>query len=50
MAGYGTSSACPKLLGEDECLRLFQETMSGEKAPDQALTDLAEYSVNVEAE
>ena len=50
MAGYGMVSAYAKLLGEDEVLGLFQETLAEEKATDAALSQLAESTINLKAE
>ena len=49
MAGYGTVRSYAKLLKEDSCVRLLTQTLEEEKATDEALTELAESTINVEA-
>jgi ferritin-like metal-binding protein YciE len=49
MAGYGTVRSYAKLLKEDTIVRLLEQTLEEEKATDEALTALAESSINVEA-
>jgi ferritin-like metal-binding protein YciE len=49
MAGYGTVSAYAKLLKETAVLKLLQATFAEEKATDEALTELAESTINLEA-
>ena len=49
MAAYGTVSAYAKLLNEKTVLKLLQETLAEEKATDEALTELAESTINVGA-
>ena len=49
MAGYGTVRSYAKLLKEDTCARLLEQTLEEEKATDEALTELAESTINVEA-
>jgi len=49
MAGYGTVRSYAKLLKEDSCARLLEQTLEEEKATDEALTTLAESTINVEA-
>lgn len=49
MAGYGTVCAYAKLLKETAVLKLLQATLAEEKATDQALTELAESTINLEA-
>jgi ferritin-like metal-binding protein YciE len=49
MAGYGTVCAYAKLLNEKTALKLLQATLAEEKATDEALTELAESSINLEA-
>ena len=49
MAAYGTVSAYAKLLKEKAVLKLLQDTLAEEKATDEALTELAESSINVAA-
>ena len=49
MAGYGSVSAYAKLLKEITVLNLVQATLAEEKATDQALTELAERTINLQA-
>ena len=49
MAGYGTVRAYAKLLKEPAVVSLLEQTLEEEKATDEALSDLAERSINVEA-
>ena len=49
MAGYGTVRSYAKLLKEDAIVRLLEQTLEEEKATDEALTTLAESSINIEA-
>jgi ferritin-like metal-binding protein YciE len=49
MAGYGTVSAYARLLNQPGVLELFQETMAEEEATDEALTRLAESTINLQA-
>ena len=49
MAGYGSVSAYAKLLNETTVLKLLQATLAEEKATDEALSELAESSINLEA-
>jgi ferritin-like metal-binding protein YciE len=49
MAGYGSVSAYAKLLKQDAVLRLLQATLAEEKATDEALTQLAESTINLQA-
>jgi ferritin-like metal-binding protein YciE len=49
MAGYGTVCAYAKLLKEKTALKLLQATLAEEKATDEALTELAESTINLEA-
>ena len=48
IAGYGTVRTYAQLLGENEAVRLLQQTLDEEGATDKKLTALAE-SINVEA-
>lgn len=50
MAAYGTVSAYAKQLKEKDVLKLLQQTMAEEVATDEALSTLAESTINVEAE
>lgn len=49
IAGYGTVCTYAKLLKEQRTLRLLKETMAEEVATDEALSDLAESSINLQA-
>jgi ferritin-like metal-binding protein YciE len=49
MAGYGTVSAYAKLLNEGAVLKLLRATFAEEKSTDEALTELAESTINLEA-
>jgi len=50
IATYGTLCAFAKTLGEDEVASLLHKTLDEEKEADQKLTEIAESSINVEAE
>ena len=49
MAGYGTVRAYAKLLKESAVVKLLEETLAEEEATDEALTELAESTINVGA-
>jgi ferritin-like metal-binding protein YciE len=49
MASYGTVRAYAKLLKETPVVKLLTQTYAEEKATDEALSDLAERTINVEA-
>jgi ferritin-like metal-binding protein YciE len=49
IAGYGTVRTYARLLGDDECVRLLQQTLDEEGETDKTLTHLAETSINIEA-
>jgi ferritin-like metal-binding protein YciE len=49
MAGYGTVRTYAELLGENEHVKLLQQTLNEEGDADKKLTQLAESSINVEA-
>jgi len=49
MAGYGTVRAYARLLKQEDSVRLFGQTLSEEKATDEALTELAESTINLQA-
>ena len=49
MAGYGSVSAYAKLLKEKAVFKLLQETLAEEKATDEALSELAESTINLQA-
>lgn len=48
ISGYGTVRTYAELLGENEAVRLLEETLQEEKAADQKLNSIAS-SINVEA-
>jgi ferritin-like metal-binding protein YciE len=48
IAGYGTVRTYAELLGEDEAVRLLEETLGEEKETDDKLTELAQ-EINVQA-
>ena len=50
IASYGTVRAWADLLGEREAAKLLQQTLDEEGATDKKLTQLAESSINVEAQ
>jgi ferritin-like metal-binding protein YciE len=50
MAGYGTAVAYARLLGDTRAVKLLEQSLEEEKKADAELTELAESSVNVEAE
>jgi ferritin-like metal-binding protein YciE len=50
IAAYGTARTIAQQLGHDDYADLLQETLDEEGAADQKLTDIAESSVNAEAE
>ncbi|HVE77503.1 MAG TPA: ferritin-like domain-containing protein [Gemmatimonadaceae bacterium] len=50
MAGYGTVRTYARQLGEEEQAQLLQETLDEEGETDKLLTELAESSINLEAE
>jgi ferritin-like metal-binding protein YciE len=49
IATYGTLSAFAKTLGEETAVSLLEETLSEEKGADQALSQIALSSINLEA-
>ena len=49
MAGYGTVRTWAQLMGHTEHARLLQTTLDEEGAADKLLTELAERSINIEA-
>ena len=49
MAGYGTVCTYAKLLKEKDVLKLLKETIAEEKATDEALSELAESTINLQA-
>ena len=49
MAGYGTVRTWAQLMGHTEHVRLLQQTLDEEGAADKLLTELAERSINIEA-
>jgi len=50
IAGYGTVRAYARQLGQEEAVRLLQETLDEEGATDKSLTALAESTINLQAE
>jgi ferritin-like metal-binding protein YciE len=50
MAGYGTVRTYAELLGDKQAAKLLQQTLEEEKEADAKLTQLAESTINVEAE
>ena len=50
IAGYGTVRAYAKLLGNNDAARLLQKTLDEEGDTDKKLTQLAESTINLEAE
>jgi hypothetical protein len=50
IAGYGTVRTYARQLGEEEQAQLLQETLDEEGETDKLLTELAERSINLEAE
>ena len=50
MAGYGCVRTWARQLGEDRHADLLQETLDEEEQTDKLLTDLAESTINIEAE
>ncbi|MDQ6622284.1 MAG: ferritin-like domain-containing protein [Verrucomicrobiota bacterium] len=50
IASYGTVRTWARLVGEEEAAELLQETLDEEGEADKRLTELAESSINVEAE
>ncbi|MEP6950368.1 MAG: ferritin-like domain-containing protein [Ginsengibacter sp.] len=50
IATYGTLVTFAKTLGEDEVASLLHQTLEEEKEADEKLTEIAESSINVEAE
>lgn len=50
MAGYGCVRTYARLLGQDDHAALLQQTLDEEKDTDELLTELAESSINIEAE
>ena len=49
MAGYGTVIAYARTLKDTAGMKLLQETLEEEKATDEALTELAEHTINPKA-
>jgi ferritin-like metal-binding protein YciE len=49
MAGYGCVRTYARLLGHDDAADLLQKSLDEEGAADQALTKLAEESINIGA-
>jgi ferritin-like metal-binding protein YciE len=49
ISAYGTLVAYAQLLGANDAIDLFQQTLNEEKQTDQNLSELAESSINIEA-
>jgi ferritin-like metal-binding protein YciE len=49
ISGYGTARTYAKLLGESQSVQLLQKTLDEEAQTDEALTTLAEKSINAQA-
>lgn len=49
IANYGTAVAWAKLIGQDECVNLLQQTLDEEQQTNMKLNELAEGSINEEA-
>jgi ferritin-like metal-binding protein YciE len=49
ISAYGTLIAYANLLGANDAVGLFQQTLDEEKQTDKNLTELAESSINIEA-
>ena len=49
ISAYGTLSAYAKQLGQNNAIKLFQQTLEEEKMTDELLTQMAESSVNIQA-
>lgn len=49
MAGYGTVMAYARLLKETQVLDLLKQTFAEEQATDEALSQLAESTINIQA-
>jgi ferritin-like metal-binding protein YciE len=49
IAGYGTVRTYAQLLGENQHVKLLQQTLDEEGKTDKLLTQLAESSINIEA-
>jgi hypothetical protein len=50
MAGYGCVRTWARQLGEERHAELLQETLDEEELTDKLLTELAETSINIDAE
>jgi ferritin-like metal-binding protein YciE len=50
IAGYGCARTFARRLGLEETVRLLDETLHEEKDADQKLTDIAEHTINEQAE
>jgi ferritin-like metal-binding protein YciE len=50
IAGYGTVRSYAQLLGEESAAKLLQQTLDEEGQTDKLLTQLAESTINVEAQ
>lgn len=50
IAGYGTARTFAQLLGEDKVADLLEDTLDEESQADEKLTEIAESTVNADAE
>lgn len=50
IASYGSLAALAKIMGENEAVQLLQQTLEEEKNTDQKLSQLAETTINIQAE
>lgn len=50
IAGYGTVRTYAQMLGHNDQVRLLEQTLEEEKQTDRKLTQLAESSINIQAE
>jgi len=50
MAGYGTVRTWAQILGEEQHVKLLEQTLQEEENADRLLTQIAESSVNIDAE
>ncbi len=50
IAGYGTAKTFAEILGEDEAADLLEQTLEEEKETDVKLTELAESTINADAD
>jgi ferritin-like metal-binding protein YciE len=50
IASYGSLASLAKIMGETEIAELLRQTLEEEKSTDQKLTQLAESTINIEAD